>query len=185
VFDPLLNIRANFLWGSGKVDAAVALTETPTAGGGGGGGGGTMTFDTNELGYTPHTLVSRLGDWRTRLGARPGLMLFAALVSEHVDEVLRLLNHNRRVAAVWRRRGGPRLVRRLLHGPPPHETLLPRAIEGCDVADLLARLLPILDRFGGPRLKADIVRFRDFAMLWPGGDLARLDAAALEFTAAP
>jgi hypothetical protein len=144
-----------------------------------------MTFDTNELGYTPHTLVSRLGDWRTRLGARPGLMLFAALVSEHVDEVLRLLNHNRRVAAVWRRRGGPRLVRRLLHGPPPHETLLPRAIEGCDVADLLARLLPILDRFGGPRLKADIVRFRDFAMLWPGGDLARLDAAALEFTAAP
>jgi hypothetical protein len=85
------------------------------------------------------------------------------------------------VGAVWQRRGGPLLVRRLLHGPAPEETLLPRAIEGCDVAELLGRFIPMLDRFGGPRLRADIARFGGFAMLWPGGDLARLDAAALEF----
>jgi hypothetical protein len=108
-------------------------------------------------------------------------MLVAALVSEHVDEVLRLVNHNPRVGAVWRRRGGPLLVRRLLYGPPPHEMLMPAAIDGCDVADLLARFIPILGRFGGPRLRSDIARFKRFILLWPGADLARLDEATREF----
>jgi hypothetical protein len=132
----------------------------------------------DEWGYTPHNYVSRLGDWRSRFGPRPGLMLLASLVSEHVDEILRLVNDNPRVGAVWGRNGGPLLVRCLLYGPPPQETLLPRAIEGCDVATLLGRFLPILKRFGGPRLKADIARFRTFAALWPGGDLERLDREA-------
>jgi subtilisin family serine protease len=184
VFDAVLGIRANALWGSGKVNAAAALAEMPAApggGGGGGGGGGIVPFDESELGFTPHNLISRLGDWRNRHGPRPGLMLFASLVSEHVDEVLRLVNHNRRVGAVWRRCGGPLLVRRLLHGPPPQDVLLPPAIEGCDVALLVTRLLPVLARFGGPRLRADVTRFRGFAALWPGGDLARLDEAALQW----
>ena len=183
VWDAASGIRANASWGSGKVDAAAALTATVAAGGGGGGGGGTMTFDTDELGYTPPTLGSRLVDWQRRFGPRPGLMLFASLVSEHVDEVLRLINTNRRVGAVWRGGGGPLLVRRLLYGPPPLETFLPANIEGCDTAALLDRFIPMLDRFAGPRLKADIVRFRRFAAAWPGCDLARLDQAALEVTA--
>jgi len=112
-------------------------------------------------------------------------MLFASLISEHVDESLRLVNKNRRVGAVWRRHGGPLLVRRLLHGPAPALILLPPTIEGCDVADLLARFIPMLGRFGGSRLKADINRFRDFVMLWPGADLARLDEAALKLGAGP
>lgn len=182
VWDAASGIRANTSWGSGKVDAAAALTATVAAGGGGG-GGGTMTFDTDELGYTPPTLGSRLVDWQRRFGPRPGLMLFASLVSEHVDEVLRLINTNRRVGTVWRNGGGPLLVRRLLYGPPPVDTFLPSNIEGRDMAALLDRFIPILDRFAGPRLKADIARFRRFAAAWPGCDLARLDQAALEVTA--
>jgi subtilisin family serine protease len=185
VWDATLNIRAGHLWGSGKVNAAVALAEMPAAPGGGGGGGGTMTFDTDGLGYTPPNLVSRMGDWRNRFGPRPGVMLFASLVSEHVDEVLRLINRNRRVGAVWRRCGGPLLVRRLLYGPPPSEVLLPRVVGGCDMAELLARFIPMLDRFGGPRLKADIARFRDFAQAWPGANLAQLDQAAHKFETGP
>jgi subtilisin family serine protease len=185
VWDAASGIRANTSWGSGKVDAAAALTATVTPGGGGGGGGGTMTFDTDELGYTPPNLGSRLRDWQRRFGPRPGLMLFASLVSEHVDEVLRLINTNRRVGTVWRNGGGPLLVRRLLYGPPPVDTFLPASIDGCDMAALLDRFIPMLDRFAGPRLKADIVRFRRFATAWPGCDLARLDQAALDVTAQP
>jgi hypothetical protein len=106
-------------------------------------------------------------------------MLFASLVSEHVDEVLRLLRQNRRVGAIWQGLGGPALVRRLLNGPAPREHLLPRAIEGFDVAALLGKFVPMLGRFGSPRLRADVARFHEFANLWPGGDLARLDDAAL------
>jgi len=187
VFDTPTNTRANSLWGSGKADAAAALTEVPAVASGGGGGGGAPPINHSlmNLGYTPHNFVSRLGDWQNRFGPRPGLMLFAALVSEHVDEVLRLLKKNRRVGAVWRRAGGPLLVRRLLNGPAPTNILLPSKIAGCDSAELLGRFLPILDRFGGSRLKADIARFRDFVTLWPGADLACLDEAALKLSRNP
>jgi hypothetical protein len=185
IYDVPTSIRANQLWGSGKVNAAQTLSDIPAAalGGGGGGGGGSITFDEGEWGYTPHNYLSRLGEWRTRLGPRPGLMLFASLVSEHVDEVLRLVNNNPRVGTVWRRNGGPLLVRHLIYGPSSQDSLLPAAIKGCDVAILLGRFLAILNRFGGPRLKSDIARFRGFAEVWPGGDLVRLDDEALRLAA--
>ena len=183
IYDAGLGIRANQFWGSGKANAAQTLADIPAAilagGGGGAGGGGTIVFDEGEWGYTPHNYASRLGEWQNRFGARPGLMLFASLVSEHVDEILRLVNNNSRVGAVWRRNGGPLLVRRLLYGPPPQDALLPVTIEGCDVSTLLHRFLTILTRFGGARLQADIVRFRKFAETWPGADLQRLDEEAL------
>ena len=104
----------------------------------------------------------------------------AALISQHVDEILRLINHNPRVGAVWKRQGGPLLVRYLLHRPQAPVTLLPATVEdGYDVSALIGRFLPILQRFGGERLKADIARYRDFVQHWPGSDLADLDAEAL------
>ncbi len=180
VYDATLNIRANHIWGSGKAHAAQALAEMPAAaGGGGGGGGGTITLDSPDWGYTPHTIYSRLGEWRRRFGPRPGLMLAAALISEHVDEILRLINHNARVGAVWRRQGGPFLVRHLLLGRPPQDTLLPARVEGCDVASLIQRFIPIVDRFSDGKLKRDIERYRDFVGAWPAVGLGELDAEAL------
>ncbi len=184
VFDPLLNIRASNIWGSGKVSAAAALAAMPAAANlGGGGGGGPIMLNESEWGYTPHTIFSRLGDWRNRVGPRPGLMLAAALVSQHVDEILRLINQNYRVGAIWKRNGGPVLVRHLLYTHQTHQTLLPEVVDGCDVGALLQRLLLILDRFGGERLRSDITRYREFVQRWPGADLAGLDAAALQLGA--
>lgn len=186
VFDAALNIRAHHIWGSGKVNAAAALAEMPAApgGGGGGGGGGQIVLDEQDWGYTPHTIFSRLGEFRSRFGARPGLMLAAALISRHVDDVLRLINSNYRVGAIWKRNGGPLLVRHLLYTHRTHTTLLPEAVDGCDVHTLLDRLLPILARFGGERLRSDIARYRDFVVHWPGADLDRLDAEALRLAGA-
>jgi subtilisin family serine protease len=191
IFDAALNIRAGHLWGSGKVNAAAALAEMPAGGGGGGGGdgggggggggGGMITVEDSEWGYTPHTIFSRLGEWQARFGTRPGLMLVAALVSEHVDEVLRLINTNKKVATVWHRQGGPLLVRHLLYGRPD-DTPLPTVVGGCDVSNLFRNFLPILSRFGSTRLQADIDRFGAFASSWPGADLERLDQEAARMT---
>ncbi|MCS7477948.1 S8 family serine peptidase [Umezawaea endophytica] len=180
--EPATGIRGNHLWGSGKVDAAAALAGIPvatTVAASGGGGSRPLAFAPDEIGLTPHTLRSRLADLQRRFGPRPGLQLFAALVSEHVDEVLRLVNTNRRVLVVWRRLGGPQVVRRLLHGPTPNDALLPEAVDGLDLAELVSGFLAVLDRFAGPRLQADLTRFADFAKLWPGASLDRLDEAAL------
>lgn len=183
LIDPLPGISWNNIWGAGKVNAQVALAEIPEApGGGGGGGGGTVTLEEAELGYTPHTIYSRLGDWHRRVGPRPGLMLVASLVSEHVDEILRLINRNNKVGAVWRKNGGPLLVRHLLYGIEPQVTILPAKVPGCDVRALIPRFLPILTRFASARLKADIERFGAFAASWPGAPVQLLDEQALRLT---
>ncbi|HEX2730992.1 MAG TPA: S8 family serine peptidase [Polyangiaceae bacterium] len=197
--DPLAGISWSNIWGSGKVNAQMALAEMPPApgggggSGGGGGGGGTISRDEIAFGqaadaqppYTPHTIFSRLGDWHRRIGPRPGLMLIASLVSEHVDEILRLINKNHKVGAVWRRNGGPLLVRHLLYATRSELTLLPAAVPGCDVRALIPRFLPILRRFGSVRLKADIERFAEFAKIWPGAAVAVLDEHALQLTSTP
>jgi subtilisin family serine protease len=189
VFDALLNIRAGHIWGAGKVNAAQALAEifeVAFSGGGGGGGGGDgggsdhyHELSEDAWGYTPHTIFSRLGEWRTRIGPRPGLMLMASLVSEHFDEVLRLINHNRKVGTVWRRGGGPLLARHLLFSHQNPVTPLPAAIDGCNVCGLIRNVIPILKRFGGPKLKRDIDRYASFAHEWPGATVESLDAWAL------
>ena len=189
VYDTLLNIRAGQIWGAGKVDAAAALGDVlaPATPGGGGGGGPVpplVSLSEGTWGYTPHTIYSRLGEWNRRYGARPGLMLMAALISEHVDEVLRLVNHNRRVGAVWRREGGPVLVRHLLFHRG-QTSLLPAVVDGCDVRTLIRRFLPILERFGGAKLRRDIRRYASFAESWPGADVLRLDERALELQGEP
>ncbi len=190
VHDALLDIRAHHIWGSGKVQANAALAEMPAipaappvGGGGRGGGRADVALDETAWGYTPHTIYSRLGDWRNRCGARPGLMLIAGLISEHVDEVLRLVNQNSKVGTVWKRHGGPDLVRHLLHGHQAGLTLFPEAVPGCELPRLLERFLPILERFGGDRLRADIERHRGFIDSLPGSDLDVLDRRALELAA--
>lgn len=189
--DPVNHIRANALWGSGKVDALITLNDVPPAsalggGGGGGGGGGPhapMLF--TDLGYTPHTWPSRMADWTRRYEEHPGVRLLSALVSEHVDEVLWLVNNDRRVLVTWRRNGGHLLVRRLLYGPPPSDVLIPAQVDGYDVGSLLERITAALDRAGGSRLRRDLTRFGGFARMWPGATLAELDEAALGTGAAP
>lgn len=181
VIDPVSGIRWGHIWGAGKVDAQVALNEVPPAArlGGGGPSDTTISMDDPVLGYTPHTILSRLGDWQRRFGPRPGLMLTAALISRHIDEVLRLINHNPRVGAVWRRYGGPVLVRHLLYSHQTPATLLPATVKEFDIQRLIDRFLSILQRFGGEHLQEDIDYYRGFVQRWPGTDLGGLDADAL------
>ena len=107
-----------------------------------------------------------------RLRASPTGQAVAALVSEHVDEVLRLINNNTRAAAVWRRRGGPLLVRHLLHGSPPDRVLLPERLDGCDVAACPAASCDARP-FRRAAAEGRLAVFSGFAAVWPGGDLAR------------
>jgi hypothetical protein len=187
VVDVPTGTRSGHLWGSGKVNAAAALAEMPASPappGPGGGGGGGFYLPESDWGFTPHTIFSRLGMWRGRVGPRPGLMLMAALVSEHVDEVLRLIQSERGVTVAWHRNGGPNLVRLLLYAHPPDLVVIPEAVEGCDVRTLLRNLLPVLARRGQARLRADLARYASFIRLWPGADLQRLDDAALSLAPA-
>ncbi|MGW6621976.1 S8 family serine peptidase [Nocardia sp. NPDC055002] len=169
------------LWGAGKVDGTAALHTVSMRAGGGGGSPEPPFAEDIMLGYTPPDLPSRFGYWRQRFGERPGLMLLTALISAHVDEMLRLINGNRRVAIVWRRNGGHLLVRHMLYRPTTDDVLVPRSIDGYDTTVLIERFTTILERFGSARLRTDLERFREFLIAGPGSDLARLDQTALTY----
>jgi subtilisin family serine protease len=127
---------------------------------------------------------ARVRSWNERFGAQPAWQLFSALVSEHFDEVERLVNGNKRVGAIWRRNGGPALVRHLMDLPTETEVPIPRTLEGCEPERLLRSLLGQLERFGSAALRLDARRYGAFAAALPGARLADLDRLLADAAAA-
>jgi hypothetical protein len=108
-----------------------------------------------------------------------------ALVSTHVDEVLRLVNTNRRIATIWHRMSGPQLLRRLADLPlqaetfveiPPvsAEPLLPLESNGQPLNAHLQRLLRLLTRYGSVTLQSDIQRYGSLVLTLPGKNLSEI-----------
>jgi subtilisin family serine protease len=95
---------------------------------------------------------------RDRVKAIPNGELAAALVSHHLSEVRRLINHNQKVAAMWHRADGPRMLRRLFAGG--FDTAAAAPIQNAEQREYLGRLFEQLDRFGSPRLKASIASYQ-------------------------
>lgn len=187
-------------WGAGKVDALAAvqatpLPPTPTLAGGSAGAAPKDTAvegagEAHSPASTQPTLASPAATWprlldelgrlQQQLAGRPQLALLAGLVSTHFDEVVRLANSNRRVAARWHRMGGPALVRSLLEllatgsAEPVMRFVIPDTVDGRPMVDLLRRMLAVLDRYGSAALRADIRRHGPVLLALPGSSLAEL-----------
>jgi subtilisin family serine protease len=117
---------------------------------------------------------TRLHELQRRVQGSPAGELMAALISEHVDEIRRLIDTERRVVVAWHRMHGPILLRLML-GDVRRDVLLPRTLGGRPVATGLARLLDELARVGSPGLAADIATHRAFLLALPGSALTDLE----------
>jgi hypothetical protein len=80
---------------------------------------------------------------------------------EHQDELLRLLNSNRRVATVWHRSGGAALFQLLVRMISQPELALPTALHGRPLTACLDRLYAVFHRFASPALQQDLSRARE------------------------
>ena len=164
-------------WGTGKVDATAAVNAAPApagGGGGGGGGGGPIPFWMPETGLelNERTLFHKLQGFQDSILGFPAGHLYASLVSRHFDEVLRLINTNRKVATVWRRNGGPALVRAALSiAEEPELAAIPDSVNGEPLSPQLGRILDRWRKYGSPRLVADIDRYRLDVLALPGRPL--------------
>jgi subtilisin family serine protease len=125
-------------------------------------------------------LADRLHALNAMLPGSVVLRIATALVSTHVDEVRRLIDGNRRVATVWRRNGGPALVRHLIAVPVDVDASLPAIVDGHSVRTLLLRLTAILKRYGSEALRADAARHGEMLLALPGTRVSALDRLALE-----
>ncbi len=184
-------------WGAGIVDAGAAVfLATPSSAPASGAGAGVevpdappMEPDPDEpfgLNPIPFSQVRPLWPMlpgfaqRTRslndlMAASRAFSLAMALVSTHVDEVRHLINNNRRVATVWRRHGGPALVRYVLAAPLQTHLVLPERVAGHNIRALFDRLLAILERYGGARLRIDSAHYRWLLLALPGSQIADLE----------
>jgi subtilisin family serine protease len=112
-----------------------------------------------------------------RVTQSPTGQLVAALVSEHVDEVRRLIDTNRRVLVAWHRMHGPVLLRLLL-SDLDRDAPLPAQLDGRPVADGLARFLDALAREGSTELRTAVAEHRDLLLGLPGAEFPPAHAKA-------
>jgi subtilisin family serine protease len=164
------------LWGAGKVDArgavqaaALRVIEGESAAAPG------VDPPREPVGVVPVSWPERLQAWTDILGKHPAWNLCAALVSQHFDEVKRLIDTNRRVAAVWHRHGGPDLVRSIAFADRPPDPPIPASLATTPSFELLARLGKVLMRFGGASLRCDIERHAALMRSLPGASWNQLD----------
>lgn len=163
------------LWGAGKVDAKAAVHSLVPR----------VMLPEEEPEHEPVLepgprilpvgWPERLRAWNGILDPHPSWNLCAALVSQHFDEVKRLIDTNRRVAAVWQRHGGPALVRGIAFADRPPNPPIPATLAAGEPRALLSRLLKVLLRFGGDQLRADIVRHASLVQALPGARWDELD----------
>jgi hypothetical protein len=122
-------------WGFGKVDARTAVeTAVPFA-------------------------AADFRDLQQELAKTATGQTLAAVVSTHFDEVLRLINGNRRVATLWHRMGGPVLVRQILTRRGAESQFLFGHVSVSSFSNHLGRLLAALTRLGSTQLQRDVARY--------------------------
>jgi len=84
---------------------------------------------------------------------------YADAITQHAGEVQRLINTNRRVAAVWQRSGGPQIIQAALNMLQNRNQAFPAEIEGKPLADCIAKIQKVLLRYSSPHLAAGIRKY--------------------------
>lgn len=115
-----------------------------------------------DLAPSGQPYVSWLQIIRRKLETFPEGEHIAAAISRHFSEVRRLINGNRRIATMWHRAGGPRLLRRLLQGTASDDGLLPT--DEAFASRYLERCLELVAQQGSPRLRISLDRYRSFVI---------------------
>ncbi len=87
----------------------------------------------------------------TRAGAE-----LAAAVGRNMQEAQHLVNTNKRVATVWHRNGGPRIIQAALQSLQTPDSALPKEIEGKPVKMGLRKIQEILSRYASDVLASDL-----------------------------
>ncbi len=173
-------------WGFGMIDAAAAVGAVPAPpapppapppGGRviGGGGPAPIPYYVPSLDLHERALLRRMQHFQTWMLSFPSGHHWGALVSRHFDEVLRLINTNKRVATVWHRNGGPALVRAALDiSAAPEHARIPASFGDEATSQQWARILASWQRYASPALVAAIDAHRAAILAFPGQSLQAL-----------
>jgi len=135
-------------WGSGKIDAAEAMS---------------FVEEVNPaLSAAGATELIPINPWDMLyahfMGTERGSEFFH-LFEKYSGEIRELINKNKRVATVWHRCKGPMWVRFAVRAASSPETAIPKEIGGIDFYDGLQRLIEIVKRYASRALARDIAKY--------------------------
>jgi hypothetical protein len=80
----------------------------------------------------------------------------ADTIDAHIEEVIALVNHDRRVAATWQRNQGPAFIRAVVDSGFDEDVAVPASIHGVSLESLLLRMADAIQRVGSPALRRAI-----------------------------
>jgi hypothetical protein len=151
-------------WGAGKLNADAAVQKAAQMPGGGGGGPPTpalrrrrstaVTSPPRDAQPPRPAGESAMRLIAARMRAVPNGEAYAALISRHFSEVRRLINGNPRIATMWHRGEGPKMLRRLVQGAVDETAEAP--VRTATQRQYLSRFLDQLARFGSAKLAANV-----------------------------
>jgi hypothetical protein len=108
----------------------------------------------------------KLDYFESALRRRAGGAALADAFQTHIEEVLYLVNNNRRVAVVWQRNQGPSFINAALAGGAAHEVVIPKEVNGVALETLLLRMADVLQRHGSLELRQAIAAHSLRALRW-------------------
>ena len=107
----------------------------------------------------PDQVPRQVLEAKADISATPVGKELADLVLVHADEVQALINDNTRVATVWHRNGGPRIVEAVLRFLREQSQRLPDELDGLSLSQRLANIQRALMKYGSNALSMDLDRY--------------------------
>ena len=120
-----------------------------------------------------------------RAPAAGALPAIPAPWGDHQSEIQDLIAHNRKVAAMWRRHGGPALTQALFRAFHAQAEAIPLFVGGVPLTVCLERLSGVFCKYGSVELRASLARLRTILPAVGGGRLSEVLSAAREALAIP
>ena len=111
----------------------------------------TTNIQTNTLSEPPPKL-RKLEFFEKELKRSEAGRCVLEIIQAHGEEVIYLVNHNRRVATVWQRYKGPAFIQAVVDSGFEDDVTVPKVIEGIALSDLLLRMADALQQSGSQKL---------------------------------
>lgn len=82
------------------------------------------------------------------------------LIRRHQEELVELVNHNRRMAATWRRWAGPAILAEIFKCMEDRQRVVSNIVNDVSLNEGTGRIIDMLERQGSLQLRSDLSRYR-------------------------